>query len=271
MMSQNRILPARELVKNLLTGFIVVSASAVVAEESWVAPAPMGPYGGHFDFGVPVIENSGQLAATPLQPEYAMYRNRGELPVVNASYATLPEMKSQNVIYQQDELTQIDPAWSLDEQAEVVAPLGGTGMEHESDDVWALGEIRADHLPQLLSSEEQVANLQQQATKRLDMTPCTTAPVEGEAATTAHSPYQEALLDEFESAELDMDVVARDADQLSRTEERNSRQWSRMAPTFYPTFMPDYALGVRRADAMDPLALIPQMRNPVQYFGFQQQ
>jgi hypothetical protein len=86
------------------------------------------------------------------------------------------------------------------------------------------------------------------------------------------TPFQEAVLDEFEHGTLDMDAVAREADQLSNVEEREAQRWSRApAPAYFPAYMPDYALGVRRANAMDPLALIPQMRNPVQYFGFEQQ
>ena len=66
-----------------------------------------------------------------------------------------------------------------------------------------------------------------------------------------------------------MEAMAREADNLSREEEYRDHRWSQQPPVYYPSFMPEYALGVRRANAMDPLALIPQMRSPVQYFGFQ--
>lgn len=133
-------------------------------------------------------------------------------------------------------------------------------MEQQGADVWALGEIQQGKLPQLLNQEPVEQKMQ----------PCVAnQALENSHPSAAHTPFQEAMLDEFESSELDMEAMAREADSLSREEEYRDRRLSQQPPVYYPSFMPDYALGVRRANAMDPLALIPQMRSPVQYFGFQ--
>ena len=236
----------------------LIAGQAVAVDDHWVAPAPMGPYGGHFDFGVPA--EHGESASSP-PPEYAVYHEGDALPVIQASYA--PTETDPAPQYQPEELQNIDPAWSL-EQAEALPPQGVNGVAAvtSEENVWALGEIDAEKLPQMGVTPEPVAAVE----------PCTVP--EGskdQRYSTASTPFQEAMLDDFESAGVDMEAMGREADRLSALEERRTRnQWQRQQPpaVFYPTFMPEYALGVRRANAMDPLALIPQMSGPVQYFGF---
>jgi len=276
-MSQNRNFLGSRVKSSFLVG-IVFASSAVITEgiadevvdnRAWVAPAPMGPYGGHFDFAAPSAVDPGSADQPAVQAGYAIYQQKGELPVINASYATYPEASAAEAdSFRQDELAQIDPAWSLGEQNREGGPVGIQGATEGIEDVWALGEIHAQHLPQLLG-ERKAAAVVEQTTAALELSPCRVAPGD-DHLTSAETPYQEAIVDEFETSELDMEQVAFEADQLSRVEEGRDAEWNRPVPIFYPTFMPEYALGVRRANAMDPLALIPQMRSPVQYFGFQQ-
>jgi hypothetical protein len=252
-------------------------SAAAVADPGWVAPAPLGPYGGHFDFGIPAAEpaqpvGSAQEAVKP-QAEYAVYQQQGELPVINAAYgqgvqSVQSEMSRDTVGGRQhfstEELGMIDPAWSLEPDL-ASAPQGVNGDHHQGD-VWALGELQTETLQALGAALPPVVSPQPAA-----QAPCSVPATDAKPRfTTAHTPFQEAVLDEFEQGELDMEAMGREADRLSRMEERRSRARSATVPIYYPTFMPDYALGVRRADAMDPLALIPQMSTPVQYFGFQQ-
>ena len=248
----------------VVLGLGITSMSAM-AQQEWAAPAPMGPYGGHFDFGIPAAERGADSAASP-QAAYAVYQQQDELPVISASFSQ-PASETQSVTYNQAELEMIDPAWSL-EQEQLGNPQGATGGQA---DVWALGEIRAEQLPALVTEPETVAAVQSQNSQG-SLQPCTVNHPAGQPLlTSSHTPFQEAMLDEFEQTELDMEAMGREADQLAKVEERRDRNWGRApASIYYPTFMPDYALGVRRANAMDPLALIPQMTSPVQYFGFQQ-
>lgn len=237
----------------------LIAGQAVAADDRWIAPAPMGPYGGHFDFGVPA-EHGG--SASGPQPEYAVYHEGDALPVIQASYAPTAIDGDSALQYQPEELQHIDPSWKL-EKAEALPPQGvnGVAAATPTENVWALGEIDAEKLPQMGVTVAPVAAVE----------PCTVP--EGSADqrySTASTPFQEAMLDDFESGSVDMEAMGREADQLSAVEEYRTRnQWQRQQPAvFYPTFMPEYALGVRRANAMDPLALIPQMSGPVQYFGF---
>ncbi len=269
---------------------MMVAAGTAIAEDSWIAPAPMGPYGGHFDFGVPA-EVGGDIApvssyaeqdavAAAPQAEYAMYHQQEQLPVMQASYPANPgaAQVASEPRFQEDELSSIDPAWSLEEGIQSAyrpgrqfeEPLGINGMQQPVNDVWALGEISPEKLPQLLDQEAlQPASAAALSTETA-MVPCTVSEgADHRSLSAAEGPFQEAILDEFESSELDMEAMGREADRLSRREEYRGQRWERETPVYYPAFMPDYALGVRRANAMDPLALIPQMRSPVQYFGFQ--
>jgi hypothetical protein len=250
-------------------------SAAAVADQGWVAPAPLGPYGGHFDFGIPAADTpqpatSAQEAVKP-QAEYAVYQQQGELPVINAAYGQSGQSDVSRSTaggqqhFSAEELGMIDPAWSLESDL-ASAPQGVNG-DHYQGDVWALGELQTETLQALGAALPPVAATQPAAAQE----PCSVPAADAKPRfTTAHTPFQEAVLDEFEQGDLDMEAMGREADRLSRMEERRSRARSTTVPIYYPTFMPDYALGVRRADAMDPLALIPQMSTPVQYFGFQQ-
>ncbi len=195
---------------------LTAASSIVIADGMWSTPAPLGPYGGHFDFGIPPDES---ISSTP-QAEYAMYRQQDQLPIIDASYPVHQrEVERELPQFRDDELSRIDSAWRLD------------------------------------SGEE----LSQSCISVTNHNPLSAA----------DSPFQEVVLDEFESTGVDMEAIALEADNLSMAEEYRGQRWRRETPIYYPAFMPDYALGVRRADAMDPLALIPQMRSPVHYFGFQ--
>ncbi len=273
-----------------ILGMMVVAGTAV-AEGSWIAPAPMGPYGGHFDFGVPATGAGGDVApagsyaegdaaGSAPQAEYAMYHQQEQLPVMQASYPASSGVEpiASAPRFQEEELNSIDPAWSLEEEIQSAyrpgkqfeKPLDTNGMQQPATDVWALGEISPEKLPQLLDQESSQPASAAVLTGEEEMVPCTVSEgADHRALSAAEGPFQEAILDEFESAELDMEAMGREADHLSRAEEYRTERWEREAPIYYPAFMPDYALGVRRANAMDPLALIPQMRSPVQYFGFQ--
>ncbi len=245
----------------LVLGLMAASGIAV-ADSSWVAPAPMGPYGGHFDFGSPAEMAEGGVADTP-QAEYAMYRQGEEqLPVIQAAYSPLVEEEISNAEFRHEELSNIDPAWSLNNEPQEpsqAAAINGVGQQNV--DVWALGEIQPGKLPQLLNQEPAEQKMQ----------PCVAnQTADHRPMSTTSTPFQEAMLDEFEASDIDMEAMAREADRLSMNEEYRDHGWEgQQPPVYYPSFMPDYALGVRRANAMDPLALIPQMRSPVQYFGFQ--
>ncbi len=236
----------------ILAGALVF-AGVAHAQEEWSAPAPAGPFGGDFDFGLPEANSEA------LQAEYAMYRKQGELPVMNASYEPAQPTVATVEGYSEAELSLIDPAWELER------PVESSALVIDQEGIWALGEIQAEKVPALVG-EQQAAVVEQQLSK---LEPCRVEPQEEKQPfSSAHTPFQEAMLDEFEHGDLDMEQVAREADEFSSVEE--DRSWS-TAPVYYRNFIPDYALGVRRADAMDPLALIPQTRKPVQYFGFTQQ
>ena len=262
-MSQNLWIKGVVAVGSAVSLSLVVTTSTLAA-PSWSAPAPMGPYGGHFDFGVPEKRTAGE--PTDVEATYAVYQQQGKLPVINASYRQ-QEHVVDSAAYSDEELARIDPAWSLGDQSMVELPQGVNGAGQQSD-VWALGEIQPEKLPALLDQPEAV--VESQSTQEAALQPCRVE--EPVRLTSAQTPFQEAVLDEFEQSDLDMDAMGREADVLAQTEERQNRRWAqRPAPVFYPTFMPDYALGVRRADVMDPLAMIPQMAKPVQYFGFNHQ
>jgi hypothetical protein len=267
-MSQQMNQPKSVIKRVVRVGFcagLSIASMGAIADQGWSAPAPMGPYGGHFDFGVPAAAEDQASAQQTPQVGYAVYQQQDELPVINASYAqpASPSLAD----FSQNELGMIDSGWSLETQSEadLVAPQAGSNQ----NDIWALGEIQAEKLPALGKQPVEVAAVAEHA-----LQPCVVADEsEKTRMNSTHTPFQEAVLDEFEHGSLDMDAVAREADQLSRVEERQSQRRSRApaAPAYFSSYMPDYALGVRRANAMDPLALIPQMRNPVQYFGFEQQ
>ena len=235
----------------------LIAGQAVAADDRWIAPAPMGPYGGHFDFGVPAEHGEG---ASGPHPEFAVYHEGDAMPVIQASYA--PPTADGDVApqYQPEELQNIDPAWSLG-QAEALPPQGvnGVAVATPTENIWALGEIDTEKLPQMGVAPAPVAAIE----------PCTVPEgSEDRYYSTASTPFQEAMLDDFEASSVDMEAMGREADRLSAVEEYRTRNQRQQPAFFYPTFMPEYALGVRRANAMDPLALIPQMSGPVQYFGF---
>ncbi len=257
----------------LCAGLGVTSSVTLASDSGWAAPAPMGPYGGHFDFGIP--EEKSDAASDSMvvpQAEYAVYQQQDELPVIQASYSksTASKIAANPQDFSQDELKMIDSGWNLEsEYAENPQGVGPNGVQ---GDVWALGEIQPEKLPALVEQPAEIVAVAKSATAAEQVSPpCTVQQPGGKPLlTAAHTPFQEAILDEFEQEGLDMEAMAEEADRLSQLEERRSRSWNRApAPVYFSTYMPDYALGVRRADAMDPLALIPQMRSPVQYFGFQ--
>lgn len=263
-------------------GLGLSSSVALAAGAGWTAPAPMGPFGGHFDFGIPEAGTNVGVApdgAVTPQAEYAVYQQQNELPLIQAAYAkgdaetaVDPQNFSHDFsnVFSQDELKGIDSGWEL--ELEHTATPQGVGQNTIQGDVWALGEIQPEKLPALVEQPAEVIAVAKSATAAEEaLPPCTVQQPEGKPLlTAAHTPFQEAVLDEFEQEGLDMEAMADEADRLSQLEERRSHGWKRApAPVYFPTYMPDYALGVRRADAMDPLALIPQMRSPVQYFGFQ--
>lgn len=277
-MSQQKRVINPIVVAGLTVGLGLCSMGSAIAEPAatgWSAPAPMGPYGGHFDFGIPAADEVvAEQAESTLQAEYAVYQQHGELPVMNAAYKREPVAATiaayASPAFTQEELGLIDPAWSLDGEYEAV-PAQELKGSIDPNDVWALGEIRAEKRAALTQSQPvEMASVATTAAPSLQ--PCTVEQKPAESLfTSAHTPFQEAVLDELEHAALDMDAVALEADQFSMQEEREAQRRSRApAPLRYSTYMPDYALGVRRANAMDPLALTPQRRSPVQYFGFQQ-
>lgn len=252
---------------------VSLTSVAQASGTDWMAPAPMGPYGGHFDFGIP--EQSSDAAATDQVPmpqaAHAVYQQQDELPVIQASYSTGETTRTDTatVNFSQEELQMIDSGWAL-ESEHMAAPLG-VGQAEVAGDVWALGEIQPEKRTALVEQQPAAVAAKIVVTQEEALQPCTVQSPEGKPLlTSAHTPFQEAVLDEFEREGLDMEAMANEADRLAQLEERRDRGWKHApAPVYFPTYMPDYALGVRRADAMDPLALIPQMRSPVQYFGFQ--
>ena len=247
-----------------VAGLVLLAASHAVMAEEWSAPAPLGPFGGHFDFGLPTAEEVRQQSkgsTGSLQAEHAMYRKQGdELPVIQAAYEPDRPAVSISGDFNEVELSLIYPAWQLESSQEEAA---AAGFEMDDGDIWALGELESGKRV-ALGSHGTAGDAQPHQMAKLE--PCTVPYHNGSELTSAQTPYQEAVLDEFVGYEMDMEALAREADQLSKTEEQ---QGERQAPVYFSSFIPDYALGVRRANAMDPLALSPQMRGPVQYFGFQ--
>ncbi len=245
-----------------------LSTLAVADNQPWSAPAPMGPYGGHFDFGIPLHSEGAATEQGAPQAEHAVYQQQEALPVINASYArhepVLPTVEQ----FSAAELAAIDPAWEL-QQSELPPQPGLYTAAEEEGDVWALGEINPQKSAALTGQPVTDSAAEPQ------LPPCR---VETEARerpllTSAHTPFQEAVLDEFEQGVLDMESMWDEADRLSRVEEQRggfNKQARAAAPVYFSSYMPDYALGVRQADAMDPLALTPQKRSSVQYFGFRQ-
>ncbi len=232
--------------------------------ESWSAPAPVGPFGGHFDFGLPTAEERAvEAAAAQTHPlaEYAIYRG-DELPVINAAYEPAQPAPATLPGFSEAELSLIDPAWELGHGAEDGT---ATGLEMRDSAVWIMEEMGERARSVLQSEGRAVSTAQQQARLEPRGAPCVVPQSsEQRAISSSHTPFQEGMVDAFMSADLDMEQMAREADRLSWAEEERGQA----APVYFSNFIPDYALGVRRADVMDPLALTPQTRAPVRYFGF---
>jgi len=224
--------------KQIISLLLVAASSTIAVAGEWSAPPPMGPYGGHFDFG---IEPKTEML---VEPEYAMYRPENELPIVPASYSPR-RAATQNFErnFSRDELESIDSAWSFNRET-----VSNYSSNNSDVDIWALGEIAPAKVSHLI--DQPIESIE-----TVKIEPCRVS-------------EEDMVVDGFESAMINMDALGREADLISNAVSTDQAPMD-SAPRYFSSFMPERALGLRQADAMDPLALIPQMSNPVRYFGFQ--